>query len=618
MKLNKYLTLAASIALVGGGLVSTSCSDDLDLKPIDYFSATGFWGEQSLFEGNITALMNQWRSNYDGNLLQVAGELRAGHYALLTIDGSAINSTPVVSNNISEANPVFTNYANIYGMIANCNTFLYYAEKNASVLADDAKNYMEGMIYGMRAYMYFQIYKIWGTGPLRLDCDVMLGDYNITNLYKKRAEASEILAQIKSDIAASLAAFNAGSTYSNSNFKSTNGVYYWTKAATEMLAGEVYLWSAKVNNGDQKATCSTADIQTAKGYFENVANNYGFTLQDDYFSVWDVNNRGNKEIIFATRYDRDEATWTNWYAYLFSTVTGVAQTNYWNCCEQDGLTPSPNASRLGSYYNPLTQTSSNTTFYLEGPAGVARYQYKNALYYHFNDADSRKTMFIPVYMITPEDRDNDVQWIENFDTDTATMAAAFCYKYKGQEGYSGHLVGGVDMVYYRLPLVYMYLAECANYLDDANGFVTNINRVRQRAYGANWDEATYGAKFGTFAENELTILQEKDKEFVQEGQRWWDLMRLSVSKACTTADHFVFQPQGCIGYGLNPADFKKNHFVEVSANWGDVFQNEMIYDKPVLDYATQDYFIYLPLDTKLRASDKELEQTPGYPVTSEE
>ncbi len=39
-----------------------------------------------------------------------------------------------------------------------------------------------------------------------------------------------------------------------------------------------------------------------------------------------------------------------------------------------------------------------------------------------------------------------------------------------------------------------------------------------------------------------------------EGHRWWDLRRLTLVKDGAQTDHLVFQPQGCIGYGLNPVD----------------------------------------------------------------
>lgn len=49
-----------------------------------------------------------------------------------------------------------------------------------------------------------------------------------------------------------------------------------------------------------------------------------------------------------------------------------------------------------------------------------------------------------------------------------------------------------------------------------------INQIRQRAYGAGYP------RFATsdFATTELAILHERDKEFVAEGCRWFDVVRM--------------------------------------------------------------------------------------------
>ena len=55
-----------------------------------------------------------------------------------------------------------------------------------------------------------------------------------------------------------------------------------------------------------------------------------------------------------------------------------------------------------------------------------------------------------------------------------------------------------------------------------------INLVRNRAYKSEAGSHIY--KASDFLTNELAILHEKDKEFVQEGQRWWDLCRMKNAK----------------------------------------------------------------------------------------
>ena len=83
-----------------------------------------------------------------------------------------------------------------------------------------------------------------------------------------------------------------------------------------------------------------------------------------------------------------------------------------------------------------------------------------------------------------------------------------------------------------------------------------------------------------FLTNELAILHEKDKEFVQEGQRWWDLCRMKNAKD-----------------GI-PLVFCKEGDIEGK--------------RAVLNQETEAYKVLWPLDNEILNNDSALEQTPGY------
>ena len=53
-----------------------------------------------------------------------------------------------------------------------------------------------------------------------------------------------------------------------------------------------------------------------------------------------------------------------------------------------------------------------------------------------------------------------------------------------------------------------------------------INEIRKRAFGAAYDATIHAYTDGSFADNELAILKERDKEFVWEGKRWFDVVRM--------------------------------------------------------------------------------------------
>lgn len=234
-----------------------------------------------------------------------------------------------------------------------------------------------------------------------------------------------------------------------------------------------------------------------------------------------------------------------------------------------------------------------------------RYLYKNALYYQYDEQDSRIDMFYPQWRVTAKEQEAGTIYIEDFDPTKYDLAGTFVCKFRPKiVSSSTYYTFANDMPIYRLALACLYAAECANYAGDNATVEFYINEIRKRAYGDNWDETKYGYTAGTFVENENAIMREKDKEFIMEGQRWWDLRRLTTVKGGSQKDHFVFQPQGCVGYGLNPT---------VNPWMVDVNGKLIETATPVLNGITQDEHLLLwPIDATLMGSDPEIEQNPGY------
>ncbi|UJH92950.1 RagB/SusD family nutrient uptake outer membrane protein [Antarcticibacterium sp. 1MA-6-2] len=75
------------------------------------------------------------------------------------------------------------------------------------------------------------------------------------------------------------------------------------------------------------------------------------------------------------------------------------------------------------------------------------------------------------------------------------------------------------------------MAEAKNHLGEDPS--EEINLIRQRAYGEDYDPAQHAYASGSQTENMNAILEERLKEFIGEGKRWWDLRR--------AGDDFVFQ-----------------------------------------------------------------------------
>ena len=535
MKISKF-TIISGVVMLLMGIAHTSCSDSLDLAPVDYYGSGSYWKTEAHAAGYIDGIHKHMRDAAWQHTI-VFGELRGGHYISGTSgDGSSVSGGSVIEQNFDANNTGVSRFGDLYGRITNCNLFIARVT-DADYIQEAKKNYFLGMVHGIRAFYYFELYRIYGGVPLRLGVEVIDGELDPTKLYMPRANASEVMAQIKDDLQKSLTYFGSENSFDPYGMGKK---VYWNKAATESLIGEVYLWNAKVTTGDNSA--SLADLAVAKQHLENVANNYGLKMLTDFPRVFDATNKANDEIIFAIRYAEGEAS-NNANQYVYNVGTG--QTNRNSYLED------------GSLFDDPLQISTTSS--------MQRYEYKKDFFERFDLRDSRRNAtFLPAYIKNEEGE--------------LVLRGTHVQKNIGYINSNGVRQWVGDYIYYRLPWVYLSLAEIANMEGDNTKVEEYINKVRQRAYGENWSsEIAFTA--GDFTTNELAILHEKDMEFVQEGQRWWDLRRMTLTKG---GRHLVFTPEARID------------------------------GNPILNEASEAHKVLWPLDKGLLDNDDALEQTPGY------
>lgn len=536
MKTIKSILLGAA-ALFMMGTATTSCADKLDLGPIDYFGSGSYWKTEAHARSYVYGLHSHlrdlgWRHNI------VFSEVRGGTYneTMLSYDDTSLSDGNLILNNFDADHTGVSNFGDYYGRITNCNLMIARVNQ-ADYMTDDAKAGYLAIAHGLRAFLYFDLYRTYGGVPLRLDVAVIDGELDPTKLYMERATASQTMAQIKDDLAKSLQYFGSANNFGM-------GKQFWNKAATECLMAEVYLWNAKVPTGDQAAV--PADATVAKQHLNNVLNNYGLSLLPNFASNFDAKAKGGAETIFAIRYAENEATNSNG-SFTYSTTTGQAWKNLYQ----------PNGVDL--FGDPLGLASTG--------GYVCRHEYKKSMYTQFDAEDTRRdATFIPAY------RKNE--------DGSLTLHGTCCSKNVGYINSTGSRVMCGDYILYRLAWVHLTLAEIANFEGDNAGVKRHMDIVRARAYGANWDANRYGYTPGDFTQNELAILKEKDKEFIQEGQRWWDVRRMTKTKG---GDALVF----CIEAAIERTT-------------------------PILNKATEAHKVLWPLDKTLLNNDTALEQNPGY------
>ncbi len=475
---------------------------DLDLKPESSLTYNGFWESEEAVYAAHTGIYAKYR-DYNYTLWQM-GELRSDNWGGTTLEtASGMN---LINNDISATKVPFGNWANFYGFIHYLNDFIKNAPK-VEFKNESVKNHLLGQVHGIRAQLYYTMLRAWGEVPITKE---PLTSVDLEALKKGRSSKADVLAFVKEDIQKSLEYFGSD----NDLFNGKN--IYWSKSATLALKGDVYLWSGKVLGGGD------SDFQEAKQALSQIS---GFELVPED-KLWGQKNENNKEFIFAFDYQQDQKD--NFYGSFTARAVDIAE-----LFDAEG--------------NSVKDLVLN---------GASRYGPSDKLLVLLSDVkDARNKTFLQLY-------DNDEPHVP-FVAGNANYKGSVLLKFLGIVD-AGSRKNYNNVPLYRYADVLLLLAEAKNNLGEDPS--SEINQVRKRAYGDNFDAAvTYSN--ASKEENTNAILVERQKEFVGEGKRWWDLVRAG---------------------------------------------GQIVFDEIETLKASEAYKIYYPISEGMLANDDQLKQTEGY------
>ena len=469
-KIFNYILLSAGIIIFAG-----SCNKKLDLAPVSSITDANFWKSADQFDAFVSGVHSRFRSHTSS--FQALGELRSDIFGTEpgnagTFSGEATQGLERFwQQTLTLDAPGVSNFGGFYSNIVQLN--LLIEKLNTSTVVTQAnKNYYLGIAYGMRAYYYFQLTRAWGDVVIQTDAVTTI---DVSNLSKPASPAADVLALIKSDVESSLT--NYGTDYSFKNTKS-----YWSKAATQMLKAEVFLWTAHRGGGNADATTALnalTDIQT------NVPS---LSLQASFANVFASTNKGNSEIILAIRYGLNESS------------LPFAGTFY------------PQTALLANYYDSVGNRKFNVA--QDNWSGLLRAPIPVSTFRKFNDLDSRKWFSIQPAYNSPA-------------PGIYTIVGAFVKKYEGEQNLGSRIFTN-DFPIYRYADLLLLKAEAKVLLSQSPA--TEINQVRARGYGANYVAALHAFPNQAIdVDAKQALLQERLYEFVFEGKRWHDLRRFGNS-----------------------------------------------------------------------------------------
>lgn len=275
--MKKIIYLLSSVALL------TACNNFIDLNPISQQNADTFYKDSLEITQALAAAYNalQSKDQYGGDgyphFMEVPSDNTWNKNT--TMGGGAFASFDNFMVDPTNAQLEWTWIA-CYDGIQRCNIVItrLLNTKSSEVLTDDFKARKLGEAYFLRALTYFNMVRMWG--------DIPLVTQEVTDVNEAfdhvRASSEEVYQQIIADL--EYAASSLPAAYDASELgRATSG-------AAQTLLAKVYL--------------TRQEWQKSLDLLNKVISGGQYYLLDDFASVFDVNNKNNKESIFEVQFDK--------------------------------------------------------------------------------------------------------------------------------------------------------------------------------------------------------------------------------------------------------------------------------------------------------------------------
>lgn len=306
MKTIKYRKSIATIIMMVCGftlLLNTSCDDFLAEKDVPRITGDFYQTKQGMIAA-IDATYSYMRYGVGGEVANVLNEL--GTDLITGAEGALSYPYNLYSATLSPTeSKLYGIWENHYKAIGVTNLVLN-ALPNANISSAEKESYGAEMNF-FRAYFYFDLVQQFGRIPL-----VTKATQEPQTDFK-RSSIADIYKLIIGDL-----------RYAEEHLRETatgTDQSKATKYAAAHLLSKVYLTRGSAVK-DQRGQQET-DMDSAYYYAKKVIDNPKYALQKNYSDLWNINNMGNSEVIFAIQFTLDpiyngdgnksHLYWGSWY-----------------------------------------------------------------------------------------------------------------------------------------------------------------------------------------------------------------------------------------------------------------------------------------------------------------
>ncbi|NHE59900.1 RagB/SusD family nutrient uptake outer membrane protein [Cyclobacterium plantarum] len=277
---NKWIIIIVLLS----GIFSTSCEDYLEEDLISGVSAGTYYTTASGFEAAVAATYAETKSFYGwerGFTMTVFGtdlhtNGRGGSHKMINFyDGAFSPAQGFVRDT----------WRDFYRGINQANAVINRSE-NVNGVSEAMKTARIAEVRFLRALFYFNLVRFFGDVHLSLEETVGV------EIEANRTPAGQIYSE----------AIIPDLEFAISNLPDAQNDYgRVSKPAAEFLLAKVMMTRAYQSYGQ-----GNADAQEAERLMGNVINNYNFNLLPDFANLWDINNERNSEIIFSIQNNKNQ------------------------------------------------------------------------------------------------------------------------------------------------------------------------------------------------------------------------------------------------------------------------------------------------------------------------
>lgn len=497
-----FLKRLYQFSLLLAALTLTSCSEWLQLMPDDSTIEEEFWQNGNQVESVVRSC---YRYLQEDNVMQriiLWGELRSDEVQ----NGSAISvsETDIVNANVKSSN-AYCNWASFYTVINYCNNVL---EKSPNVRQLDAnfdemtfQAYM-AEAYTLRALCYFYLLRTFRDVPLVLTSSKSdNADYNVSNrdtlgwiAYYQLPVAVEgftseqypLVDQEHYVVDRMIDDLKTAVDYAAKEWEDEENYGRVTQRAVMALLADYYLWRASINQ-QLAPQQSVADYRNCMSMCD--------AILAETAQMEEAELVAGANLLRQVFYDGNSAE-------------SIFELNFNTRGHQNGGTSTLYGNTLKGRNPHLLAAVSLQALFNQNKASSddADYDYRSKDY--FNARDNH--IFKYEGQTAPDD----------FGSRNAT------YTYRGASSQA-------NWIFYRLADIYLMkaeaLAQIATSADEIDDVVTLCNKTYIRACTAN-EEVKDSLDHNVYASSsdvQTLVLEERQRELMFEGKRWFDLLRLA-------------------------------------------------------------------------------------------